>query len=267
VADVQARGLRFHVQRVPAAADGAAPTAVHVHGLAVDNLTGMYCTLAAPLAAAGIASVLYDQRGHGLSERPPEGYALADSVADLDALLDALDLADPVHLVGNSYGGAVALAYALAHPTRVSRLVLIEGHLPVPGWGGRMAASLAGLDGDRHVGPLLREVAGIAPGLDTTLRQRAGALTGSTTLVADLAATAPVSDEQLGELACPVLAVYGERSDILGYGQHLAATLPHCELNVLPGSGHFLLASDGPQVGTLIVDWLRAGSAVRSSAR
>jgi len=176
VADVHARGVRFHVQRVPAAGDTAAtdtaaPTAVHVHGLAVDNLTGMYCTLAAPLAAAGIASVLYDQRGHGLSERPPAGYALADSVADLDALLDALDLPGPVHLVGNSYGGAVALAHALARPERVARLVLIEGHLPVPGWGARMAASLTGLDEDRRVGALLREVAGFAPGLDTTLRR------------------------------------------------------------------------------------------------
>lgn len=272
MADVHARGVRFHVQRVPAAGDTAAtdtaaPTAVHVHGLAVDNLTGMYCTLAAPLAAAGIASVLYDQRGHGLSERPPAGYALADSVADLDALLDALDLPGPVHLVGNSYGGAVALAHALARPERVARLVLIEGHLPVPGWGARMAASLTGLDEDRRVGALLREVAGFAPGLDTTLRQRAGALTASTTLIADLAATAPVSDEQLQELVCPVLAVYGGRSDILAYGQHLAATLPHCELNVLPGSGHFLLASDGPQVSGLIADWLGVGSAVRSSAR
>lgn len=262
MADVQARGVRFHVQRVAArtataAAPAPAPTAVHVHGLAVDNLTGMYLTLAGPLAAAGVASVLYDQRGHGLSERPPTGYTLADSVADLHALLDALDVTGPVQLIGNSYGGAVALGYALAHPQRVARLALIEGHLPVPGWGERMAASLAGLGDDRHVGPLLREAAEIAPGLEATLSRRAGRLTGSTTLVPDLAATPPFTDDRLRALSCPVLALYGGRSDVLHYGRHLAATVPDCELRVLPDCGHFLLADAGPQVTALLVDRLR----------
>ena len=52
----------------------AAPTVVFVHGLVMDNLSSFYYTLAAPLAQAGFGTVLFDLRGHGLSERPPSGY-------------------------------------------------------------------------------------------------------------------------------------------------------------------------------------------------
>ena len=66
-----------------------------------------------------------DARGHGDSARPRTSYAPADFVADVAAILDALDLAR-VTLVGHSMGGAHALAFALAHPERVSRLVVID---------------------------------------------------------------------------------------------------------------------------------------------
>src|SRR5207248_1905261 len=86
--------------------------------------------------------VLYDLRGHGRSERPAVGYTLADMVDDLGALLDALAIAEPVALVGNSFGGLLALAFASRHPQRVERVVLIDGHLGEDGWSAKMAATL-----------------------------------------------------------------------------------------------------------------------------
>src|SRR5947207_7958536 len=107
MAEVAARGLTFHVQRLGSA--DARATVVFLHGLVMDNLSSFYFTLANPVAQ--VASViLYDLRGHGRSERPPDGYGLGEMVADLDALLDALGVARPVILVGNSFGGLLALA-------------------------------------------------------------------------------------------------------------------------------------------------------------
>jgi pimeloyl-ACP methyl ester carboxylesterase len=68
-----------------------------------------------------------DHRGHGASDPIPPGCYpyLADMVADLDAVVS--HLGEPVHLVGHSMGGTLALLYAAACPERVRRLVIIEG--------------------------------------------------------------------------------------------------------------------------------------------
>src|SRR6185503_11781493 len=142
MADVVVNGVRHHVQRL----GRGDPAVVCVDGLVMDNLSSFYFTLANPIAAHAEV-VLYDLRGHGMSERPAERYAVADLVADLAALLDALDIQRPVTLVGNSFGGLVALAFAAAHPERVARLALIDAHDGTDGWATQMSATL-GLQGE-----------------------------------------------------------------------------------------------------------------------
>lgn len=61
--------------------------------------------------------------GKSLCTRPLHDFA--DLSAWLLETLDALDLHDPVHLAGISYGGALAADFALRHPDRVRRLVLL----------------------------------------------------------------------------------------------------------------------------------------------
>jgi pimeloyl-ACP methyl ester carboxylesterase len=62
-----------------------------------------------------------DQRGFGQSELPPVSWS---PVEDLLAIMDELDL-KPAHLVGCSMGGATAIDFALEHPERLSKLVLV----------------------------------------------------------------------------------------------------------------------------------------------
>ncbi len=78
--------------------------------------------------------VFYDQRGTGGSK--PKGTSalsqtMGSQLADLDAVREALKL-DKIALVGDSYGGLVAMAYAAAHPEHVSKLVLSDS--PGPSW-------------------------------------------------------------------------------------------------------------------------------------
>ncbi|MEV1176404.1 alpha/beta hydrolase [Nonomuraea sp. NPDC049784] len=69
--------------------------------------------------------VAVDQRGHGASARYPQDVSRAAYVADVIAVLDQLDLRQPV-LVGQSLGGHTAMLTAAAYPERIRALVLIE---------------------------------------------------------------------------------------------------------------------------------------------
>src|SRR5262245_7922841 len=74
--------------------------------------------------------VAYDLRGRADSDTPPAGYSLATHGGDLAALLDHLGLRSAV-LAGHSLSAAIALRFAVDHPTRVRRLILIDGGLDV----------------------------------------------------------------------------------------------------------------------------------------
>lgn len=75
--------------------------------------------------------ILYDQRGTGASTRiaPNAPQTMAAQVADLEAL--RAHLAFPkIDLLGDSYGGMLAMAYAAAHPDRIHKLVLSDSAPP-----------------------------------------------------------------------------------------------------------------------------------------
>src|SRR5579859_3183381 len=75
--------------------------------------------------------VLYDQRGTGGSKRMQSGASqtMDDQVADLDAVRQSLGL-EKCALLGDSYGGLIAMAYAAAHPEHVSKLILSDSAAP-----------------------------------------------------------------------------------------------------------------------------------------
>ena len=141
------RGLRLHVrERGPE----RGPACVLLHGW-LDSC-GSFDRLAPLLSARGVRTFALDLRGHGDSAWVGAGgfYHLAEYVADLDGVLDALGLAGgplapaaatgadpgaelerrPVRLVGHSLGATVALLYAAARPERVAHAALLDG-LPI----------------------------------------------------------------------------------------------------------------------------------------
>jgi proline iminopeptidase len=77
--------------------------------------------------ADGCRLVYYDQRGRGRSDagQAPAQITMRSEVEDLDAVRRALRLAS-VAVLGHSWGGLVAMEYALAFPERVSHLILMN---------------------------------------------------------------------------------------------------------------------------------------------
>lgn len=65
-----------------------------------------------------------DNRGAGRSDMPEGPYSMQQFAQDLHALLDALDVTDPINLVGASMGGLIAQAFIHDYPGRVKKLVL-----------------------------------------------------------------------------------------------------------------------------------------------
>jgi N-formylmaleamate deformylase len=69
--------------------------------------------------------ILLDQRGHGYSDKPSDGYASAALAADAWAVVERLALERPA-VLGHSMGGGVALALAAAHSQAIDRLLLVD---------------------------------------------------------------------------------------------------------------------------------------------
>ncbi|MEK8169080.1 alpha/beta hydrolase [Streptomyces sp. M19] len=150
MAKIRVGELDVHVQRMPAAGpptDGPPPLVVLVHGLLIDSLASYYFSLGPAFAERGMDVLMYDLRGHGRTGRPATGYRLEDFVADLDGLLDALGEDRPAHVVGNSFGGAIAYGLAAARPDRVRSVIAIESEPPVRAWAEKMAEGLTGEEG------------------------------------------------------------------------------------------------------------------------
>jgi pimeloyl-ACP methyl ester carboxylesterase len=260
---VDANGLRFHTQVVRGSgSEGTGrPKVVMLHGLVADNMSSYYYTIANPVGLVA-DTYLYDMRGHGRSSIPDEGYTVADHVSDLRALLAAWEIDEPVHLVGNSFGGVVALSFASLFPDKVASLVLVEAHFATEGWGEHMAGSLAlaafGLDEDGVKEWLERN----ASRKLSRLAKRSEHLFLETSLIDDLQREQPFPRRDLEGISCPVLAIYGEGSDILDRAKDLERYVPDCTLYVVPDCTHSVLFEATPFVREHILAWIGQHAAV-----
>jgi pimeloyl-ACP methyl ester carboxylesterase len=118
-ADLPGRGLRLHYRDW----GGDGPPLLLLHGLSSNC---RIWDLTAPLLVERFRVVALDQRSHGSSDQPDDGYEFDDVTADLHAFIETLPIKSPT-IVGHSWGANVALAYAAARPDAVRSLVLVDG--------------------------------------------------------------------------------------------------------------------------------------------
>lgn len=137
--DVAVAGGALHVGVwEPVDATDETPTVLAIHGVTSSHL-------AWPLVVAqlpGVRVIAPDLRGRGRSNELVGPAGMSAHASDMAAVLDALSLSS-VPVIGHSMGAFVAVVLAHQHPARVSRLVLIDGGLPLAVPAGLDAEALA----------------------------------------------------------------------------------------------------------------------------
>lgn len=254
MAHVVANGVKFHVLRQGSGDE----TTVFIHGMAIDNLSSWWFTVANTISLE-TSVLLYDLRGHGLSDRPPTGYSLDDMVADLAAILTECGIEGPVHLAGNSFGGLVALAFALAHPERVASMILVEA--PIELRGHRIESGVVGvgltLGGEFITNEQIGNWIGLL-GEKRAIRMAGsfGDLLIETSIITDLAFIEPFSPTDLAAITAPTLLVFGAASTLIDQAQVLNEKIPGSRLAVVPGADHLLVVENPPELLPLVRDWV-----------
>lgn len=122
-ASVDAAGIRTNYLEAAPADRAPTSTVVLVHGSGPGVSAFANWRLTIPALATQHRVLAPDMAGFGFSDRPGE-YGMAVWSRQLLGFADALGL-ERFSLVGNSFGGGLALAFATAHPERVDRLVLM----------------------------------------------------------------------------------------------------------------------------------------------
>jgi pimeloyl-ACP methyl ester carboxylesterase len=181
------------------------------------------------------------------------------------------------HLVGHSYGGAVALQIALQQPRRVLSLTLYEpvafGVLPAlgtsePEWIEiQQVAAAAGAALDRgDLESAARSFSAywqgrdVWPELEDVQRQRLAEAMPTVRRHFDALFVARWSDSLLGMLTMPVRLICGTatRASARRVAQSLAVRLPQARLHWLEGAGHMAPISDAARVNALLLESLGA---------
>jgi pimeloyl-ACP methyl ester carboxylesterase len=193
--------------------------------------------------------VAWDAPGSGGSSDPPKTFRLADFADCLAALIDALGLGSP-HVVGLSFGGALALELYRRHPTLPKTLVLASAYA---GWTGslppevveeRLAATLraAGLPPADFVRAMLPSMFSESPpvgpveefaNIMVEIHPAGFRVMARALAEADLRGILP-------KIKVPTLLLYGDK-DVrapLTVARDLHAAIPGSKLAVLPGVGH-----------------------------
>jgi pimeloyl-ACP methyl ester carboxylesterase len=246
---------------------GEGPPVVLLHGLSATRRNVVQGSRA--LVKRGYRLISYDARGHGESSAAP-GYGYEDLIADLEAVLDELEL-ERTALVGSSMGAATAMAFALEHPERVPALVQITpaytGYARTGDADGATWEKLAeALDGGVDEFVRVAQPEGLPERWRDVAREASRQRMERHT---DLSAVAQALREVphpiawkgldvLSDLEVPVLVV-GSQDDSdwlhpLGVAEEYCRKLPNCEL-VVEDKGQSPLAWQGARLSNAIADF------------
>ena len=211
-----------------------------------------------------------DLRGHGRSSAPPGPYSMDQLADDCAALVDHLNLDQPVVVCGLSMGGYVAMAFCCLHANRMAGLILVstraDSDTPEVMQNRQHSADLARTEGvvpiiqnmlPKLMSPktyqenpdLVEEVLGIMA--KTSIEGIVGAQLGMK--------DRPDSIETLRQFKLPALLIHGEDDQIVPKQdvEAMKAALDQSEMHIIPAAGH-LPNLEQPQLFNQIVrDFLR----------
>ena len=207
--EVNGLSLRYALQ-----GEGPALVLIHEIGGSLESWDAVV-----PELARRFRVLRYDQRGAGGSEKPRSSFGLETLVSDLDALVSALRLPAPLHLIGAAMGAAQAVMLASRRPGQVASLALLNPALEVdPARAGLMRdrARQAEEQGLRATLPITLDRSWPPDGSEARARYRSRYLANDpygfarqNEALLDLA-----TEDLLENLACPVLLLAGTRDAV-----------------------------------------------------
>jgi pimeloyl-ACP methyl ester carboxylesterase len=251
---LMAEGARLHYVEAGAATD---PPIILIHGNpgSVRDFDRLI-----PVLASGHRVIAIDRPGHGYSDRPDVRAATPTAQArQLHSALEQLGVRRPI-LVGHSWGGALALAYALEFPGDVAGLALLGtraypfdgppdpiytllrrpivgpllSHTLAPIFArGMLEAKLAAA---YHPDTLERDALDIAQALWMRPGELGAMVWDTHLLHTEAAAMAP----RYSMIGIPVMLLVGDVDELLPESQQLATQLPNAWIEVVPRTGHYL---------------------------
>jgi pimeloyl-ACP methyl ester carboxylesterase len=228
-----------------------------------------------PVIAARHPVVRYDMRGFGQSVVPPptHKWSMGELIADLLEVAETAFGAQPVHVMGESIGGTIALAAGIAHPARLLSIAMSNaaikggqiGH--APGW--RAEIDRIGIKGwsDRLMD--MRFAAGAVPPEALAWFARvqekspAHAVLGLGELLLGTDLTPKLDGFEL-----PLLLMMPDRSPFVSLAQAstLAELVPQTEIAVFPGARHGLPLSHAKDAATTLLAFLERVESGRQPA-
>ncbi|HXZ22954.1 MAG TPA: alpha/beta hydrolase [Pseudolabrys sp.] len=203
--------------------------------------------------------IRYDSRGNGLSDRDVEDISFEGFVHDLRAVVDAIK-GDRFAILGISQGAAIAIAYAVSHPEKVSKLVLYGGYAKGRNRRGsteeadKASIFLALLRhgwGDEHSAFMRAFSAVFLPNGSPEQIKWFADLQRATTTAENAARIRNVCDgidvaELLPKVRVPTLVLHARHDNVvpLEQGRSLAASIPNARFVTLESDNHVLLAGE-----------------------
>jgi 2-hydroxy-6-oxonona-2,4-dienedioate hydrolase/2-succinyl-6-hydroxy-2,4-cyclohexadiene-1-carboxylate synthase len=242
-------GLNIHYVQT-----GRGPELVLIHGIA-SNL-GQWQLGILPALVEHFRLTMYDLRGHGYSDMPVSGYTPAHMLGDFSGLMDHLHI-ERASIVGHSYGGLVALCYAVRHPERVDKLIIADTGVPAVEQQGGRDAVLVGWRENLQQGGIdvpddKAEDIGYLIEQTVKLRGRSwrgmGArraiarltrFTTTTSFAKEYRETSSLTLDMIRQIRAPVLLIYGDRSPLTASFQALRTNLANCRTAIVSDGGHF----------------------------
>ncbi|OYV33260.1 MAG: 3-oxoadipate enol-lactonase, partial [Rhodospirillales bacterium 20-64-7] len=237
------------------------------------NSLGTDCRLwgeVVPALSADYRVVLYDQRGHGMSENAPGPYRIEMLADDALALADHLKL-EKFTFVGLSIGGLIAQAVALQAPERLSALVICDSAARIgnaEGWNARIEAvranglaSIADAVMQRWFTPTFRAAnrLELAGWMQMLLSTPSDGYAAACAALRDADYT-----EALGRITAPTLVVCGadDQSTPPGLVQETAHRIPGARFEIIENCGHLPPAEQPQALTALLVRHLKEHSHV-----
>lgn len=262
--------VEIYGQKIHYIEAGSGPTVILLHGLGGDT-TNWAATI--PALAAKYHVYVPDQIGFGQSDKPVMNYRVATLVEFLDQFYKKLGI-EKATVVGNSLGGWTAASFAISHPGKVDKLVLV---------------SAAGYTAKRWGGPeLTKDIYSVLnPSTTADLKRAMSAVFYNKAMITDqfvetlftnklkkgdgytinafidsIMRGEDYIDDKVKTIKAPTLVIWGREDGLtpLGMGEAFAQDIPGAQKVIIEKCGHVAQLEKPAEFNAALLKFLEGGS-------